>query len=108
MIKSFRIFEEINSDLKVGDYVIMRSDCHHYDIINFVNNNIGKVINIVDDGVTVLYFNVPDYLEDNFFGVYDGVKGRFKGRLFNIKQVVYYSSSLKELKLKISSSKYNL
>jgi len=69
-MKHIKTFEKIiNTDIKIGDYVLI--NCVGYSgmgakkMMNFINNNIGRIINIDDpekrwDNLSVAYENVPD------------------------------------------------
>ena len=66
MITKFKIFNR----LKIGDYVLIKTNSQDKDFYNFINNNIGKIVaiqhhpkNIWKDlesiDIDVKYYNIP-------------------------------------------------
>jgi len=102
MITQFKIFEVLQSELEVGDYVLMRSSVHS--IVEFINNTIGKIIGFDYDkynNIKVTYDNIPEDLRTYWFN-------NTNDRDFNINQVVEFSKNKEELELKLAAKKYNL
>lgn len=121
-MKYIKQFESLNKEKpEIGDYiqVIINGDDDESDIIfskfiNFVNNNIGKIISINnrfinDNEVRIKYDAVPieiktwlDHTEDNSIREYS--------KIFNLNAVDDYiiGKTQEEVRIKMQSNKYNL
>ena len=84
-----------NSDLKSTDYKIFE---------NFINNNIGKIIDAHSIYIYVTYENIPDIILDRF----STWGNPLYYYIFQYDNVFAYSKNKKELKYIINSRKYNL
>lgn len=129
MITKFKIFENINKQPKVGDYVIIDADEFNYfndwneNVINFIKSNIGQIQSISshvqgpnDESSKVRFYikfeNVPDNIS------YSNFKNRkprslsvfsekdIRGFLSN--DIKYWSNNKDELEAILQSKKYNL
>ena len=113
MITQFKIFENLKSELKVGDYVLMRSNASAKELLEFINNNIGQVIkinNFEDLRIRVRYNNIPDNVIP-WFGFAERQfppSIRTAARIFDINQIVEFAKTKEELELKLAAKKYNL
>jgi len=123
MITTFKIFENLNSNYKVGDYVLMNIECGSSDMttdfVNFVNTTPGKIYKITPefsnhhgdfmyDDLLVLFEddNVPNYIRFHMIRS-NNIKGpMFKN--FTSLDIKYFAETLEDLKIKIEQDKYNL
>ena len=122
MIKEFKLFEiglDLNKDKiyeginigepKVGDYVICyydNEDVFGYSILeqDFIHNKIGKIININNGLIcpyAITYNNIPEYLVNGYKFDIDYI-------LLGSSVIKYFSEDLEELKIILSSNKFNL
>jgi hypothetical protein len=113
MITKFKIFENESSEIKIGDYVLLKvelDDIFHKSNFNsleqtrkfndFVNNNIGKVVSLANNYLILKYYDISFFIKHLFTN---------SGLLTINKKTVYlHDSDLDKLKLKIESEKYNL
>jgi hypothetical protein len=103
-MKHIKMFEDLNKEPEVGDYVLVRIDLKMYvlkDVVNnFINNNIGKIAYKYTENVKVVYDNPPPELE-KWFG--------FNGaRTFDMDRIVDFDKSKEKLKLRLAANKYNI
>lgn len=95
-MKYIKTFEDTQNEPRIGDYVLMRSETGNPNVEKFVNNTIGQLYQFdVAGGVIIKYKNSP-YNDDG------------QKRMFHRSQIVAFSPSIDELKLKIRTIKYNL
>jgi hypothetical protein len=101
-MKHLKNYENIDSDIKVGDYVLVKSIFSTEKLNKFINNSIGQLTKIQDDYsiIKVRYTKIPFELKQ-FFDVIDQ-------RYFGIENVVDYDKDIEVLKLKIAAKKYNI
>jgi len=99
MITKFKIFENINENPKVGDYVILKPEqCNYLDngqndkLIDIIKTNIGQITKIHGSG-------------EIFKIEFENVATPFNVRILKIK---YWSNNKEELELKLQANKYNL
>jgi len=128
-IKEFNIFR---NKPKIGDYVICKEglvngqitkDGEDADLINFLSNNIGKIIdtNIIIADVNydylIKYYNIPKdiylyFTGNSSFQIACGetrpIPGREDTRAFDLDDIVEFSKNKEEVELYIASKKYNL
>lgn len=118
-MKYIKIYEDVSDEPKEGDYVICnrltittsKDDDETLDILEkFLENNIGKVLNIIgkrNQLYVIFYKNVPKRIELYFRKI-----DFFKKPTYNIfmirDEIVNFAKSKDELKLKMSTKKYNL
>ena len=126
MIIKFKIFEKVDNEPKIGDYVIC-SELESYKDIGieyFLSENIGKCINIIynnnfgegsDKKYIIEYYNIP-YKIKNYFK-FDKVTGVPYGsgssivtncRIMSRQEVIHSSEDKDYLKIILISKKYNL
>lgn len=113
MITKFKIFENESSEIRIGDYVLLKvelDNIFHKSNFNsleearkfndFVNNNIGRVISMDNDYLILQYYDISFFIQHLFT----------KSGLLTInrKSVYLHDSDLDKLKLKFESEKYNL
>lgn len=104
-MKYIKTYENIINKPNVGNYVMMKTS--HPELVDFIANNIGKVINInftYDYEITVKYTNIPLELKKHF-SLY---KGDYCTRIFPISYVINFAKTKKELQQKLVTIKYNL
>lgn len=108
MITKFRLFEnkEDNEDNPpmVDDYVLcdIRPYTTDEEFIDFIDNNIGKIINFDNDShYLVKYYDIPKKLDDWYFGI-GGV------RHLGEEDIVLYAPTKEKLEIKIKANKFNL
>lgn len=106
-------------NVKRGDYVIMSINNDRYNsklllyknLKSFIENNIGKVAYVMknhwESTLTVEYENVPDDIKAAFNS--NKYKTTIKyWYIFEIKDIVDYNKSEKELQYILQANKYNL
>ena len=95
-------FNEDNIKPQVGDYVIV--NVNYFDIKNFVNASVGKLVDEVRVqnliAAKIKYDNIPENLKKFFDN--NGVK------TFHLSDIKYFSKNKKEMEQKVASKKYNL
>lgn len=121
-MKYIKKFENVNKSFKIGDYVLMNIKVYNKDFENFINDTIGKIVNIdpiqdvfgkiTDYEIVVSFTNVPDELKDIFIIYSEAViinnyKGDYRRR-FNMEDIVASGKTPEEVKLKQNAIKYNL
>lgn len=106
-MKYIKSYENIlNNNIQIGDYVYCNEKTEGVpeDALFFINNNIGKVVQINKGyDYTVKYYNIPENIKRYFirFNVEDC-------RGFDYNEIIYHSKNKQELKAIISQNKYNL
>ena len=105
-----KYYENIEDNLEVGDYVLIKINILPYtqkqiDTENFINNTIGKIIDIITDrnDVVVLYENVPETIK-SYFNINNGLDIR----TFDINRIVEHGKTKEQLELKLQANKFNL
>jgi len=112
-MKYIKLYEssENKTQPQISDYIqinyphLGQHETQHEKGVNFINNNIGKVVNIIMmgneiHGITIKYDNIPPELE-NFFP-------SNHTKSYQIKYVIGFGKTPEEVKLQISANKYNL
>ena len=108
-IKTFEV--KIVEKLDVGDYVLMcqKLNTSGQNYKNFIDNNIGKIMDIHERESVILltYENIPEELLFEFRErkIGDII---FYGKWFNMLNIVEHGKTKEEVELKIHSKKYNL
>ena len=119
MITKFKIFEN-NNGPEVGDYCLVKFNGadgkHKY----FIENNIGKIINIIPDKIDVWNnvtegdivvgyktLDVPDEIR-RWFKWKPDVNFGFLTRNFSSDQIIEFGKTKEELERKLAQNKYNL
>ena len=111
-MKYIKTFENLNlnNQPKVGDYVYVNTYYADDVIINFLNNNIGKIIRRIDRGFVVKYDNAPDEFNIESENHDNNLDYCFSNNNWNVDydEIIAFAPTKKELELKIQSNKYNL
>lgn len=109
-MKHLKRFEDINEDsLMVGGYVVCNEDLNlHYNdenIVNFISNNVGQLVDIKDYRKThpyaylVKYENIPDNLLEYFN---KNIRGK------TVDNIIYHSKNREDAEVFLNANKYNL
>ena len=113
-MKYIKEFENIsNDDIKVGDYVLV--DIHGHsgigpeNFINFINNNIGKVIEIFSpyklyNNITIEYNNVPEIIRKIWFIEENGKI--IKNIRYN--KIIANSKNIEDIERILITNKFNI
>jgi len=100
-MKYIKSYESLAHTTKIGNYVIVESESIFTNVKEFINNSIGKIVDIVSNVSTPLkvkYINIPK-----------GIKHYFDNtRSFYIKQIKYISTNREDLKPFLIANKYNI
>jgi hypothetical protein len=113
-MKHLKTYENVNNnEPKIGDYVlceinnldsIFSTNENKYKLDEFVKNNIGIIVRITQNEISVKYHDVPFYIT-HFFN-YNNILN------FNPDEIVISSLNLEDIKkeyeLRFTSNKYNL
>jgi len=108
-MKIKRFNENYNDEINVGDYVICKYTSNHY-VNDFVNNNIGKIVNIDQNNIypyTVQYENIPN---DNNIRT-EIIKNEKDSFVFNDSEILYHSENIiknEDIPLLMAASKFNM
>lgn len=111
-LKQYEFFED---EPQIGDYVLcdIKLERHNEreNIMNFVNNNIGQIINIQDTEIRVQYTNVPKEIK-NWFRQdtisFNGKEYDKYSKLIHSDKIIAIGKTPEEVKIKIDANKYNL
>jgi len=114
-MKFIKAYEEINPWLdptkaRIGDYVLL----HTFSSLDeYVDKNIGQVIDIDDNEVGVLFSSdKPTNMKfsfDVFFKLYTDRYGeKYFYRRFKTHDIKYFSENIEDLEIMITANKYNL
>jgi len=112
-MKHLKTLETINDGPKIGDYIIVKSNSPIVKINNFIENNIGQIINISHFenpnryNVSIKYNNVPSNLLHFFNDTTFKNKNCFFRNFFS-SDIVEYAKTLNLLKIKMDANKYNI
>jgi hypothetical protein len=112
MITKFKLFEDIENEMKIGDFVLINiNTSYNREYREFINNNLGKVVQIdpvedvfgkvYDYEVVVKYNKIPFELKKSF-NSYNNKKR------FLISKVVSFGKTPKDVEIRLNSNKYNL
>jgi len=106
-MKHIKTFEKLNQKKpQVGDYVICQDE--EDDLISFMNNNIGKIIDISHNDkipFDIEYENIPSNIQ-NYFGFNNNIKNN--NRVMSREEILYWSKNKEDLKQIILQRKYNI
>ena len=121
MITNFKIFENLNREPKVGDYVICKEDNgiawteYTKKVENFINGSVGRIDKIrkttksnQPNKYTIQYFNVPSEIKKAFFTFGGKDLKDYRIRILSRKEIVYFSNNKEDCEVYLSSKKYNL
>jgi len=111
MITKFKLFENISTSPKIGDYVIINEVEFSFSskvFYEFIKSNIGKIESTyISHGGTekfyVIRFDlkiIPDLIVTMF--------NKDGDRSFNFSDLKFWSSNKEELEILINSKKYNI
>ena len=128
-MKYIKTFEDLKETLQIGDYVLINIDIknslldNRYEIMNFINNTIGRIGGIREDRVDywdhkiegdikVMYENVPKNVKKwmSFTG-YNNENPEYNGlyyRSFDKDKVVAFAKTSEELEPRIIAKKFNI
>jgi len=124
-MKYIKTYENKNREPQIGDYVICEENIYQnipdrekldYILENFLNENVGKCINIItylnDDIYIIEYDNIPlalyDYFKFKKNGTADIKFEMSKCRGMNRKEIIHFSPDKEDLEIMIAAKKYNL
>ena len=107
-MKHIKIYENIDNDPKIGDYVICNENLSYYDeLVNFLSNNVGRIVlknytivNVCFDYL-VQYDYIPKELDIYFYN-------SSNLRPINIDDIIKFSENKEDLEMYINAKKYNL
>ena len=117
MITNFKIFENVDNEPNIGDYVI----CEMIDIDwvyghermeKFISENIGQIIYYNDSEVSP--YTIQYYPNDNFktfFNYFISELGYKRDKyIFNVEydEIKYFAKTKEQLELLIQTDKYNI
>lgn len=105
-IKTFeKATETFKPKLEIGDYVVVNTNTHDNNFNNFINTNIGQVMDINVEqyytSVRIKYENIPSNIRYMFLAGTDELS-------FVIDIVKYYSKNKRDLEYLLDEEKYNL
>ena len=113
MITKFKTYEN-NNNPKIGDYIISFVDLSAFpigdpirDIEIFVNNNVGKLIDISIENKYKVIYNLPDEI---ILAIRpkSTITDELKTFHFNRHQILFWSNKKADCELFLKSKKYNL
>jgi len=106
MITEFKIFENINTLPKMGDYVIINDSLYIKELKSFFSSNIGRIVNKYTNNNEELYVvkfdNIPTDIKEHYFGRFSNTKD------FSISKFKCWTKEKEELEVIVNSNKYNL
>jgi hypothetical protein len=106
-MKHLKIYEELNiGEPNVGDYVICTNNFFNENLREFLQNNIGRIINGEKssmDYYIVFYEDIDDDLNKYFNELADG----YEIPIFE-SEILYWNKNKEELQYIIDANKYNL
>ena len=118
-MKYLKLFEQQDSEPKVGDYVLIHTNMSKSEyrwilISNFINNTIGQIVSIIPDTtssyggiivghIEVKYTNIPKGTETWFISLNNTYT-----RCFNKGQIVAFGKTPEEVEIKLNAKKYNV
>ena len=112
-MKYIKTFEQAESNIKVGDYVIIGPSDREFskDYNDFLETHIAKIDRIESNGYRDKYKIC--YIYVHFIGEKEKENPIWSNlfnytQSFNINHVKYSAHTIEELKMKIDSEKYNL
>jgi hypothetical protein len=107
-----------NRKLQIGDYVICKEEIVNKIFENFINNNIGRFIEInagdnsFDEDIPyiILYDNIPQEikLKPYFSNVFDEYAKDSFVRAMRRREIIHFSPNKEDLELILTANKYNL
>ncbi len=111
-MKYIKTYENMNKLPEIGDYVLMKINLTEYEhkdeINNYINNTIGKIINIYPstDDIRIKYDNIPNNIK-SWFRDHKNYKNYYS-RILRIDKIVAIGKTPEEVILNRDINKYNL
>lgn len=100
---------------QIGDYILTNKSLKHYDdhivdVYTFMNNNIGRIIDIRNDYYVVQYDNIPRNLRMYFNQLrYNSKNENYKNyRVVKRNEILFFSNKLFDINIIKNTQKYNL
>jgi len=92
---------------KIGDYVICKDSESDTTFNDFIDNNIGKIVNIIRDDMPfdVEYENIPPIIKKHFG--FNG-NGNINNRPMRRREILFHSPNKEEVEQYLTNTKYNL
>jgi len=121
MITKFKLFESERKP-EVGDFVLLKlpeakKDMQFpwlfdfvYNKVNFINNNIGKIVYVGKTRINVEYDNIPKELtteENPYFNLYFPQNKNKGWKDFSINYINEYGKTKEEIKMRIIAKEQN-
>jgi len=111
-MKYIKTFEDLNTEPKIGDYVLMNSTMNNINLNKFLADNIGKILNIDYNNdytsIEVEYEDIPSDIQ-YLFGFNTNNLQIGKGfRDFLLSSIIDKSENKEDLKYKIDAKKFNI
>jgi len=113
-MKHIKTYEN-NKRLRLGNYVIVHevTTTHSAHLNKFFDNNIGKYVKYdieADNKYCIEYENVPDEMQPFFFdsGDFQLYNSNSHIRWFDRYEIIHFSNNKEDLKLILTTNKYNL
>lgn len=114
-MKHIRLFEELDLQYKVGDYILIKympKDKCLLKLKDFVNKTIGKIKFMNDRSVMVQYYDIPDnikhYFNDKVVGSENIKNCAFFWYNNNTINRLATGDEITEIEMKENSKKFNL
>ena len=100
-MKYLKTFER-NKNPQIGDYVICQEYDTNDDILKFINNNIGVLVEINNDHFNYLieYENIPNNIISYF--------RHGNQRQMTLGEIIHCSDNKEDLELILNANKYNI
>jgi hypothetical protein len=107
-MKYIKKYERIleHTELKIGDYVIMKTWSINIQLKIFIDENVGEIIKFDKKMVFVKYNNIPKELYIYFSSENPRIFNQI--REFNIPQIVKISNKKEVLEIFLNINKYNI
>ena len=107
-MKYLKLFENYSEkDIKIGNYVSVVTI--HEPTKDFINNNIGKIVDVYRKGIIVDYikvkFNKIPWQLNSYFTHWNG---KYCVREYPVKSIVEIGKTKKEVEQKLLARKYNI
>jgi len=115
-MKYIKTYENKNSEPKIGDYVIIKTNHKDPRLINFFKNSVGKILNIKTEkawGTNPLYETkfideIPEELSNIWDSPFRNKNWKTATHWVGIENIVHFSKNKEDLEPYIISNKYNL
>jgi len=110
-MKYIKKFENHIDIPKIGDYVLIHTNSNIRSVSNFVNNTIGKIIDISSKYTDMFNRENPGVVRVEYDDPPRDIQSWFSDknkRTFTLEQIVEYGKTKEELEEKLAVKKYNL